>query len=268
MQGVICIPSKNVTFDYLCNNVGFCRVVEKEQQKLQQPSPICANTNSKMPPTAALQTQSNRTLEAPPPPSPHPHIARGGRRPRRKPASFKFPNCSHLPKTTSKPRGKGWDPERVGRRRWWGVEEEGVGREGGEGQSARLGARLVSPGLTPASIGSGWWVNAMRGDLVWEDRVLKSNFPSFLWEPGDGSPGKNGINKKEKKMAEQRRGFNQTWLLILTLTLLKKILKKKTKQWSDFLNLITKIKRFWLTQISGLVDWLFWHTDGFLDDFS
>lgn len=57
---------------------------------------------------------------------------------------------------------------------------KGLGGKGGEGRSAGLGAGLVSPGLTPASIGSGWWVNAMRGDLVWEDRALKSNFPSFL----------------------------------------------------------------------------------------
>lgn len=55
-----------------------------------------------------------------------------------------------------------------------------------------------SPGLTPASTGSGWCVNAMRGDLVWEVRALKSNFPGFLSEPGEDSPGKkkNGINKK------------------------------------------------------------------------
>ena len=56
----------------------------------------------------------------------------------------------------------------------------------------------LSPGLTPASTGSGWCVNAMRGDLVWEVRALKSNFPGFLSEPGEDSPGekKNGINKK------------------------------------------------------------------------
>lgn len=47
-----------------------------------------------------------------------------------------------------------------------------------------------SPGLTPASMGSGWWVNGMRADLVWPDRALKSNFPGFLREPGDESPGK------------------------------------------------------------------------------
>lgn len=79
----------------------------------------------------------------------------------------------------------------------------------------------LSPGLTPASTGSGWCVNAMRGDLVWEDRALKSNFPGFLRELGDESPGKKGINK----MAEQRRGFNQTWLLFL-LRLLKNIYRK------------------------------------------
>lgn len=98
--------------------------------------------------------------------------------------------------------------------------KRGRGRSGGGGRSGWggvwvgagvLGAGLVSPGLTPASIGSGWWVNAMRGDLVWEDRALKSNFPGFLREPGGESPGKKGINK----MAEQRRGFNQTWLLFL-----------------------------------------------------
>lgn len=46
----------------------------------------------------------------------------------------------------------------------------------------------LSPGLTPASTGSGWCVNAMRGDLVWEVRALKSNFPGFLSEPGEDSP--------------------------------------------------------------------------------
>lgn len=86
------------------------------------------------------------------------------------------------------------------------------GGGGGECDQGTSGARLVSPGLTPASIGRGWWVNGMRGDLVWEDRLLKSNFPGFLRELGDESPGKKGINK----MAEQRRGFNQTWLLFLT----------------------------------------------------
>ena len=45
----------------------------------------------------------------------------------------------------------------------------------------------------------------MRGDRVWEDRALKSNFPGFLREPGEESPGKDGINK----MAEQKRGFNE-----------------------------------------------------------
>lgn len=92
-----------------------------------------------------------------------------------------------------------------------GGDKKGGGGGGGCDQGV-LGARLVSPGLTPASIGSGWWVNGMRGDLVWEDRLLKSNFPGFLRELGDESPGKKGINK----MAEQRRGFNQTWLLFLT----------------------------------------------------
>lgn len=95
------------------------------------------------------------------------------------------------------------------------VRGDGERRERGKGwergNQEGIGAGLVSPGLTPASIGSGWWVNAMRGDLVWEDRALKSNFPGFLREPGGESPGKEGINK----MAEQRRGFNQTWLLFL-----------------------------------------------------
>jgi hypothetical protein len=75
----------------------------------------------------------------------------------------------------------------------------------GDGQGVGRAVRGVSPGLTPASIGSGWWVNAMRGDLVCCDRALKSNFPGFLREPGEESPGKNGINK----MAEQRLGFNE-----------------------------------------------------------
>lgn len=47
----------------------------------------------------------------------------------------------------------------------------------------------LSPGLTPASTGSGWCVNAMREGLVWEVRALKSNFPGFLSEPGEDSPG-------------------------------------------------------------------------------
>lgn len=46
----------------------------------------------------------------------------------------------------------------------------------------------LSPGLTPASTGSGWCVNAMREGLVWEVRALKSNFPGFLSEPGEDSP--------------------------------------------------------------------------------
>ncbi len=79
------------------------------------------------------------------------------------------------------------------------------------------GGSELSPGLTPASMGSGWWVNGMRADLVWPDRALKSNFPDFLREPGDESPGKNGINK----MAEQRCGFNQTGFLLLDLHLKK-----------------------------------------------
>lgn len=94
--------------------------------------------------------------------------------------------------------------------RWEEERGGGGGGCGGGTVSGDLGAGLVSPGLTPASIGSGWWVNAMRGDLVWEDRALKSNFPGFLRELGDGSPGKKGINR----MAEQRRCFNQTWLLL------------------------------------------------------
>lgn len=79
------------------------------------------------------------------------------------------------------------------------------------------GGSELSPGLTPASMGSGWWVNGMRADLVWPDRALKSNFPDFLREPGEESPGKNGINK----MAEQRCGFNQTGFLLLDLHLKK-----------------------------------------------
>lgn len=71
----------------------------------------------------------------------------------------------------------------------------------------------LSPGLTPASTGSGWCVNAMRGDLVWEVRALKSNFPGFLSEPGEDSPGKkkNGINKKSggEEGGKERGGFNQ-----------------------------------------------------------
>lgn len=56
----------------------------------------------------------------------------------------------------------------------------------------------LSPGLTPASTGSGWCVNAMRGDLVWEVRALKSNFPGFLSEPGEDNPG-------EKKWDQQKK---------------------------------------------------------------
>lgn len=70
----------------------------------------------------------------------------------------------------------------------------------------------LSPGLTPASTGSGWCVNAMRGDLVWEVRALKSNFPGFLSEPGEDSPGekKMGSTKKvEGEGGKERGGFNQ-----------------------------------------------------------
>lgn len=87
-----------------------------------------------------------------------------------------------------------------------GGEEEGLGRSGGSG------AGLVSPGLTPASIGIGWWVNAMRGDLVWEVRALKSNFPGFLSEPGEDSPGKKKWDQQKKwgeEGGEERGGFNQ-----------------------------------------------------------
>lgn len=62
----------------------------------------------------------------------------------------------------------------------WMIEEEGKCRAEAEARGL--------PGLTPASTGSGWCVNAMRGDLVWEVRALKSNFPGFLSEPGEDSP--------------------------------------------------------------------------------
>lgn len=98
------------------------------------------------------------------------------------------------------PRGRGGASKNSGGG-WVGRHgEEGWGQKGwwwwwlggwGCGQGL-LGARLVSPGLTPASIGSGWWVNGMRGDLVWEERLLKSNFPGFLRVLGDESPGKKG----------------------------------------------------------------------------
>lgn len=66
----------------------------------------------------------------------------------------------------------------------------------------------LSPGLTPASTGSGWCVNAMREGLVWEVRALKSNFPGFLSEPGEDSPGKKKKKKKwnkKKKWGERKR---------------------------------------------------------------
>lgn len=74
----------------------------------------------------------------------------------------------------------------------------------------------LSPGLTPASTGSGWCVNAMRGDLVWEVRALKSNFPGFLSEPGEDNPGKkNGINKKVEGKGRKREVvlINKMWLI-------------------------------------------------------
>lgn len=64
-----------------------------------------------------------------------------------------------------------------------------------------------SPGLTPASMGSGWWVNGMRADLVWPDRALKSNFPGFLREPGDESPGKK---RDQQNGRREIGGFNET----------------------------------------------------------
>ena len=63
----------------------------------------------------------------------------------------------------------------------------------------------LSPGLTPASTGSGWCVNAMRGDLVWEVRALKSNFPGFLSEPGEDSPGKKKWDQQKKWGGRGRR---------------------------------------------------------------
>lgn len=46
---------------------------------------------------------------------------------------------------------------------------------------------LFSPGLTPARTGSGWWVKAILGEVVWEDRALqKSSFPDFFKEAGPG----------------------------------------------------------------------------------
>lgn len=51
---------------------------------------------------------------------------------------------------------------------------------------------IVSPGLTPASMGSGWCVKAIRGDLVCADRALKSNFPAgFFRDPGEDNPARN-----------------------------------------------------------------------------
>lgn len=94
----------------------------------------------------------------------------------------------------------------------------------------------LSPGLTPASTGSGWCVNAMRGDLVWEDRALKSNFPGFLREPGDESPGKKRGSTRWQNRDEVliKHGcvsyFDPT----------KK--KKKNKLIRLFFNLITRIK--------------------------
>lgn len=64
----------------------------------------------------------------------------------------------------------------------------------------------LSPGLTPASTGSGWCVNAMRGDLVWEVRALKSNFPGFLSEPGEDSPGEKKWDQQKKwREREEKR---------------------------------------------------------------
>ena len=71
----------------------------------------------------------------------------------------------------------------------------------------------LSPGLTPASTGSGWCVNAMREGLVWEVRALKSNFPGFLSEPGEDSPDeKNKIKWYQKKKKKSRgRGERERW---------------------------------------------------------
>lgn len=63
----------------------------------------------------------------------------------------------------------------------------------------------LSPGLTPASTGSGWCVNAMRGDLVWEVRALKSNFPGFLSEPGEDSPDRKKKGSKIKVGVKGRK---------------------------------------------------------------
>lgn len=46
-------------------------------------------------------------------------------------------------------------------------------------------------------------------------------FPQLLMRTRRRESWQKRDQQKEKKMAEQRRGFNQTWLLILTLTLLK-----------------------------------------------
>lgn len=96
----------------------------------------------------------------------------------------------------------------------------------------------------------------MRGDLVWEDRALKSNFPGFLSEPGDESPGKKGINK----MAEQRRGFNQTWLLFLLWLYSKK--KKKKKKF-------IRLCQIWLQESNDYdrLKSMDWSTDSFIDLF-
>lgn len=42
-------------------------------------------------------------------------------------------------------------------------------------------------------------MNGMRADLVWPDRALKSNFPGFLREPGDESPGGMGSTKWQNR---------------------------------------------------------------------
>lgn len=76
----------------------------------------------------------------------------------------------------------------------------------------------LSPGLTPASTGSGWCVNAMREGLVWEVRALKSNFPGFLSEPGEDSPGKK--KKKKKKWNKKKREEKREVVLINKMFLL------------------------------------------------
>lgn len=84
----------------------------------------------------------------------------------------------------------------------------------------------LSPGLTPASTGSGWCVNAMRGDLVWEVRALKSNFPGFLSEPGEDSPGNKKIRSTKKVEGEEggkREVVLINKLLLLLLASLKNI---------------------------------------------